>query len=337
MSRFSQGGLHPDTDNSFDGASGFGTGYSAGWSASFGSFPDATQAQAFNAAIRAAKPGGGGGGGVTPPSSYTSGGPAATSYNIKITFGGTGWTQPLINAVERAADKISSIITGDVSNVTYLGQKIDDIAIKVSIGAIDGLGSGAGDVVAQTQVLSYRDAGDVGTHTNELYMPVTAAMTLDTADVKVSGGNINAWDDIVLHEMLHAAGFAQPIFALKGLIGPNLDNGGLSDVFLGGHAISAYLGNDLQLTASPALLQAGGIPLQPLDDSHWDEYNFKAAMTSDLTSIGLTGSNELMTATFTSQTETTWLSDVTVGGLKDLGYSVTDPSPASAGWVVKLF
>ena len=52
--------------------------------------------------------------------------------------------------------------------------------------------------------------------------------------------------------------------------------------------------------------------------SHWGETTFAPD--------GQSMSNELMTGIFADYNEQTYLSDVTIAALQDLGYTVTDPS-----------
>lgn len=278
----------------------------------------------------AARPGGGGGsGGYVPPTFYVAGGDLETAYNIQINFVGTGWTAARVAAVSAAADKLSSIIIGDVSDVLYNGVPIDDIAINVSIGRIDGTGTGSSNVLSQAAVLSYRDATDVGVATNELFMPVTASIKLDTSDLKLSGTDLSAWSGVLLHEMIHTVGLHVQIIDFKGLLDAET---GWGPVFLGGHAASAYLGGSLFDTADPRSLLFDGVPVQPLDGSHWDEVNFQPLVPNDLLpNMGVTMGQEVMTAAQTTLAEPMWLSDVTVGALMDLGYTVIDPSVGTGG------
>ena len=298
----------------------------------------------------AAKPvGGGGGGGFVAPAYYIAGpggttlaGDATAGFNIKIVFSGSGWTAAQVAVVEATAEKLCTIIVGDISDVTYNGQAIDDIVITVSQGRIDGLGSLSGNVLAQSAIQTYRDAGDIGTHTNEFALPVTASIKLDSSDLKNSGANMAPWDDVLLHEMIHVVGFYGPTFDLKvptllQKVGPDTTN--WTPLFLGGHAAAALAGNSDYLTnpISASSLLFGGVPLSLFDASHWDEINFSMTGAGALLTVnGLTMQQEIMTATFSSFGEVSWLSDVTVGALADLGYTVVDPSAGASGWKVAI-
>lgn len=288
----------------------------------------------FNAGIAtAAKPSGGGGGGTgyTPPSSWTSGNPLvpdSQEFNLTLTFTGSGWTQALVTMAQNAANTISRIITGDIYDVTYLGQNIDDIAITISIGSIDRGGGGtfASNIVSQTQITAYRDGGPTEPNAiaSQVFLPATATIKLDSWDLKASGGNLAGWDTMLLHEMTHAVGLAGPIIDMKGLY-----SDALVPMFIGPHANNAYQGGDFN---TPAANVGFGIPVSLFDGSHWDELNFNPAINNDLIIGGaLPDSQELMTTTFGSLTESAWLSDVTLGALVDLGYQVADVSPNAPG------
>ena len=247
--------------------------------------------------------GGGGGGGPTLPTTYTSGDDAtddSAEFNVTLNFSGS-WTAEQQSIVTRAADLISQIITADVMDDVDLdtGNAVDDILINISTGRIDGSGNPLfGNVLAQTQLLTYRDAGTI----NE-FLPVTAKMTLDSTDLKnsVSGGWFDTWDDIILHEMMHAIGFAGFIFDLKDLIDSNGN-------FIGTNAVAAY-GGTVPIETGGGNGTAG---------SHWAENAFSPG--------GTAMPDELMTG-WVEYNQQTRLSDTTVGALADLGYTVADPSP----------
>jgi hypothetical protein len=254
-------------------------------------------------------PGGGGGGGGSGGgllTSYTSGDPNvsdASEFNIHIDFGGS-WTSQEQAIVTWAADLWSTIITADVRDDTDLsGNLVDDVAIAMSIGRIDGSGNPlTGDILAQTQITAVRDPGSV-----DQWLPVTSSIELDSTDLRnsIKQGWSGTWDTIVLHEMGHALGFAGIIF----------DNLGLVDGFgnfVGANAVAAY-----GMGTSVPLEQDGG---SGTAGSHWDEATFAPN--------GVTMSNEVMTG-YVVQNEQTLLSDTTVAAMSDLGYGVQDPSVGS--------
>lgn len=79
-------------------------------------------------------------------SSYKSGNPGGQGYNVKVVFEGDLWTERLQQSFIDAADWLSSIIVGDLSNITAdfgdgLGVRtIDDIEITATLTDIDGAG-----------------------------------------------------------------------------------------------------------------------------------------------------------------------------------------------------
>jgi hypothetical protein len=255
-----------------------------------------------------AKPGGGTGGGGTGGvlTTYTSGSSLVddhNEFNINIVFSGT-WTAKQQAVVTWAANLLSSIIDGDVRDDTDLnGHFVDDVVINVSTGRIDGSGNiFTGNVLAQTQITAVRDAGTV-----QEWLPVTSTMKLDSTDLKSSTWSAT-WDDIVLHEMTHALGFAGVIFDGLKLLDA-------SGNFIGANARLAY-GGAVPVEKSGGIGTAG---------SHWDETAFAPQ--------GQHMSNELMTG-YVAANEKTYVSDTTVGALADLGYVVHDPSPGASYYTV---
>ena len=195
--------------------------------------------------------GGGGGGGGTSFAPYTSGPAAASSgYNITIEFKGS-WTEQYYNIFKAAADKLTSLIIGEIPDVTVYGTKggpktVDDILITAELGAIDG----AGSILGQAGPTAVRTAGS---------LPATATMKFDIADVDAMGPILFA--DVVLHEMAHSLGFGS-IWDRLGLV----QNG----LFIGENAVDEYH----QLGGS-----GPGIPVEQdggsgTAGSHWDEEIF---------------------------------------------------------------
>ena len=193
--------------------------------------------------------GGGGGGGTTTFAPYTSG--ASGAYNITIEFKGS-WTQQYYDIFKAAADKLSSIIIGDLPNVTVYGSKggprtVDDIVITAELGAIDG----SGNVLGQ--------AGPTAVRTSSS-LPATATMKFDIVDVNEMGPIV--FTDVVLHEMAHSLGFGS-IWDRLGLV----TNG----EFTGTQAVAVY--HQMGGTAAGiAVEQDYGAGTA---GSHWDEATFR--------------------------------------------------------------
>jgi len=221
--------------------------------------------------------GGGGGGGTTSFAPYTSG--VVGGYNITIEFKGS-WTQQYYDIFKASADLLSSIIIGDLPNVTVYGSKggpktVDDIVITAELGNIDG----SGNVLGQAGPTSVRTASS---------LPATATMKFDIVDVNEMGPVV--FTDVVLHEMAHSLGFGS-IWDRLGLV----TNG----EFTGTQAVAAY--HELGGTGSGiAVEQDYGAGTA---GSHWDEATFR---------------NELMTGFI--NTGENYFTKMSAASLGDLGY-----------------
>jgi len=192
--------------------------------------------------------GGGGGGGGTSYPLYTSG--PIGGYNITIEFKGSGWNDAYHQIFVDAANRLSTLIVGDIPNVTVYGQKggpqvIDDIRITAELGAIDGLYG----ILGQAGPTSVRTQGS---------LPATAQMQFDIADVNWMG--VDVFAQVVLHEMSHSLGFGS-IWDRLGLV----TNG----QFTGANAVNEY----------HLMGGTGGVPVEQdggagTAGSHWDEETF---------------------------------------------------------------
>jgi Leishmanolysin len=203
--------------------------------------------------VEAAKGGGhgggtGGGGGGTTFSPYTSGSADGSGFNITITFNGT-WTQELHDVFVNAANQLTSIIAGDLPNVSVRNRgtttTVDDITISAELGQIDGLYG----VLGQAGPTSLRTGS---------YLPATAQMQFDIVDVNDMG--VTVFSDVVLHEMSHSLGFGS-IWDRLSLV----SNG----EFTGANAVQAH--HNLGGTGFIAVEQDGG---SGTAGSHWDEETF---------------------------------------------------------------
>ena len=193
--------------------------------------------------------GGGGGGGGTAYPTYTSGSADGSGFNITIQFNGT-WSQSLHDVFVTAADRLTSMIAGDLPNVSVRNKgtvtTIDDITISAELGAIDG----SGGILGQAGPTSLRTGS---------YLPATAQMQFDIADVTDMG--ITVFSQVVLHEMSHSLGFGS-IWDRLGLV----TNG----EYTGTNAVDAYH-SILHGTGNIAVEQDGG---SGTAGSHWDEETF---------------------------------------------------------------
>lgn len=228
-------------------------------------------------------------------SSYISGPEdQASGYNVEIQFSGE-WTPELQQAFVGSADYISSIITGDIADISFFGTLVDDIVIMAEIVSIDG----PGGVLGQAGPTYIRTSSS---------LPIEAIMQFDVADAETYLAN-GLWQDIVLHEMLHSIGVGS-LWNYMGLV----DGSGTSNpVFTGEMANIAYADLFPELAAeSPQIpLEADGGP--GTVESHWDEAAFV---------------NELMTGYINLGGNV--VSDMTVASLNDIGYETIYMPPAEA-------
>ena len=238
--------------------------------------------------------GDGGGGGDGLLSSYTSGGNASTSFNIEIEFSGT-WTAALQDAFIEAADYISGIILGDITNVR--GRfATDDITISASLVDIDGTGG----ILGRAGPTAYRTAS---------YLPAAGIMEFDIADAETYDA-LGLFNDIVFHEMMHTLGFGT-MWDLMGLTSGTVEGGDI--VFTGSNAIAEFE-KLLGLSAGTAT----GVPIETdggpgTAGGHWDETEFV---------------NEIMTGYINN---VNYLSMMSVAALEDMGYDTVynDPNDAN--------
>ncbi|MGB3167753.1 MAG: leishmanolysin-related zinc metalloendopeptidase [Alteraurantiacibacter sp.] len=232
--------------------------------------------------------GGGGGGGGNVPAPYTSG-PAdsASGFNITILFEGT-WTQDLYNIFVAAADFYTSLITGDLADVTITSgrgkrattETIDDVVITASLVNIDGTGGVLGR------------AGPSSSRTDS-QLTVKGIMEFDIADT----GDFNAaglFDDIVLHEMGHVLGFGT-LWDRLGLINP--------DNTFGGELASAEHALQFNGDSTIDIETDGG---QGTAFGHWDDATY---------------TNELMTGYISNPNYYSYFS---AAAYADMGYQLAD-------------
>ena len=204
--------------------------------------------------VEAARGGGHGGGGAAaaveaPPSRPT---PAArrTGPGSTLPFSSTALGhKELHDGFVSAANQLTSIIAGDLPNVTVRNHgtvtTVDDITISAELGQIDGLYG----VLGQAGPTSLRTGS---------YLPATATMQFDIVDVNAM--EVTVFSDVVLHEMSHSLGFGS-IWDRLSLV----SNG----EYTGANAVNAY--HDMGGTGFIAVEQDGG---SGTAGSHWDEETF---------------------------------------------------------------
>ena len=224
---------------------------------------------------------------------YVSGDPGG--FNVKVRFAGD-WTDKLKEAFADAADKISSIITRDLPDVSYNGRTIDDIRITAELATIDGKYG----IVGQAGPTNVRWGS---------YLPFLGEMTFDKADAgrMLSEGT---WEDVIFHEMMHVIGFGT-MWDHMGLV--ESYSGDLR--FTGTKATQAYNSEFASIAAGDSRSHLG-VPVETdggagTAGGHWDEDTFgREVMTG-----WVNGSN--------------YVADITVAALRDMGYDTVHGSAAA--------
>ena len=218
--------------------------------------------------------GSGGGGGTTYPSYISGAADGKAGYDIQIDFVGTSWTQALHDVFVTAADRLTSLILGDVQDVSVRSRgkvtNIDDIVITAELGEIDGLYG----ILGQAGPTSVRTTGS---------LPATAQMQFDIADVNDMG--LAMFAEVVLHEMAHSLGSGS-IWDRLGLV----SNG----EFTGPKAVGEYhkLGGT---RAGIPVEQDGG---SGTAGSHWDEETFNNELMTGYINNGDNPFSEMTAASF---------------------------------------
>lgn len=221
-----------------------------------------------------------------PPAGATTMAPAdprAGLFDIVLDFAGAQ-DETLQSAFVAAAERLETVVLGDLPDVAVPSINgappavVDDLVIRVELPAIDGPGGVLGI------------AGPTLLRADSL-LPAAAQMRFDAADAASLQAE-GAWDEAVLHEMLHCLGFGV-LWQPKGLLAA----GGAGYVGPAGMAAYAALGN-----AGPVPVEVTGGP--GTAGLHWSEAVFGA---------------ELMTGWID---DTGPLSPLTVASLADLGYGL---------------
>ncbi|RLS29932.1 MAG: hypothetical protein DWH79_11355 [Planctomycetota bacterium] len=220
----------------------------------------------------------------------------APGFQVDVQFVGEV-SQQTKDAARWAANRWEKVITGDLPSVNVGGVYIDDFRISVSEEAVDG----------EFGILAYagptRDMGNgvtqvfKRTSSNTSYGGIAVVDSADTANPQLK--------DILLHEFGHAFGIG-PYWNLftkiRGFPDLGLVKGYGTDtpIYIGKFALAEYQ------KLSPG---APGIPLESDGGSgtagaHWDEATLGTELMTGYLSKGMP------------------LSRITVGALRDLGYSV---------------
>ena len=239
----------------------------------------------------------------TPPTD-----PATLQYDITVRFFGPSMSAADQALFTNAANRIVRVVKGDLvaaarpstavnlndcPNVTedvFIQEQIDDIIIYASIRSIDG----SGNILAS--------AGPCFTRpTSTGSMTAIGVMSFDSADLGSlsQGGSLQ---DVITHEMLHVLGIGT-LWASHSLIA---DTNTATPRYLGAQAKAACV------AAGGTIACANHVPVEGTPaavgtrDAHWRENTFD---------------KEMMTGFLDSPVQ---LSAITVGALKDLGFTVDD-------------
>lgn len=209
-------------------------------------------------------------------------------FTISVRFlGGLNATQK--KAFQKAADRWSKVIVGDLPSVVIDGEVIDDILIFAQGVAIDGPGKILGQ--AGPTRLRPASAGKAA------FIPARGSMSFDTADLAKMQAN-GTLVDVITHEMGHVLGIGT-IWTHKGVL---KNSGSSNPTFTGKQAKIEY--GKLKGTGPLAVpVENTGGP--GTANSHWRETVFR---------------NELMSGFIGGQNNP--ISAMTVASLQDLGYEV---------------
>lgn len=218
----------------------------------------------------------------------------ASPFTIEVRFLG-GLNRRQKAAFTAAADRWVKAIVGDLPPVRVGDDVIDDILIEAQGRPIDG----PGKILGQAGPTHIRPEAAGAS----AFLPAKGIMTFDTDDLAKmqSEGTLN---DVITHEMGHVLGIGT-IWPMKKLLkGEGTDN----PTFSGKAAMAAYKTLRAATRAVRVPVESQGGP--GTAGSHWRETVFR---------------NELMSGFIAAPGNP--MSAVTVGSLKDLGYTV-DPAAA---------
>jgi len=152
----------------------------------------------------------------------TDAGPVGNS-DFQITLSLSGLTASQQAIAEQAADRWEQVIVGDLPDVWYRGQTIDDVSITIRTQRMDGVGNVLGESGPEAM-----RAGRDG-------LPYLGTVVIDTADIAQmeSEGELLA---VLTHEIAHVLGFGT-VWTSQGLLsGTRTSN----PVFTGAQAVAEY-------------------------------------------------------------------------------------------------
>jgi hypothetical protein len=253
---------------------------------------------------------------------------AASSYNLVVRF----YDDNTMTAGQKAlftlaAQRIMGVITGDEAsvtltnqdissclkqspNTTILTEQIDDLVVYATVKPIDG----PNNVIASAGPCFVRNPG---------FTPILGVMTFDAADFSGLAGGGASLQEVITHEMLHVTGVGSLWHSHSGTCDPPtcrtfIDSTNTTNPLYNApeaRAACVALGGTNTCATRVPVEGCLGIPeCSPVPDttngtgtrdSHWRESVF---------------ASELMTGFYGSGAAP--FSSITIGALKDLGYTV---------------
>lgn len=219
---------------------------------------------------------------------------AALAFDLTLNITGLNAAQQ--TAFNQAEALWESVITGYQAGISLTG-----ITINGSVGAIDGAGGILGSAGPSTI-----------TNQGGFWLTRTGTMNFDSADL----GSLSSDQlfGLFAHEMGHVLG----IGTLWGLNEVYADGTG---EYTGAFGLAAYQDEFSQAGATFVPVELGGGA--GTADGHWDEVNGGAGLTGITDSLGRDMRDELMTGWLNSPT---FLSQLTIQSLRDIGFTVADSS-----------
>jgi len=211
-----------------------------------------------------------------------------SAFKIEVRFV-SGLNREQQQAFERAADRWSRMIIGDLPSVVVADEEISGIVIFARGDTIDG----AEKILGQSGPTLLRP----GSAAHAAFLPAVGEMTFDAADLQQMQKS-GTLEDVVAHEMGHVLGIGT-LWARKRLL---VAATSANPTFRGRHAQQAY---GLLLSSKPQPVPVENLGGRGTRNSHWRESIF---------------GNELMSGFLAGRRNP--LSLITVASLADLGYRV---------------
>ena len=236
---------------------------------------------------------------------------AVNTFDITLNYTGNVAYLPVFQSAEAIWEQIiPSYIDGSQGAAVFSG-----ITISASIDTMDGVGGTLGSAGPTTG--GYDDSGYL--------LAATGNMQFDVADVGGLGANLLT---VILHEMGHVIGLGT-LWTYNNLY----ING--SGQYTGANGLAAYQTEFNQPGAAFVPVELGGGP--GTANGHWNEVDGGAGATGFVSSIS--GSDmryELMTGWLNTD-QPYFISNLTRGSLRDLGYDVALVPEVTSAVLTTLF